>query len=346
MYLRNTWYVAAWASEVVRELFHRTILDEPVLLYRKEDGSAVAMADRCPHRFAPLHMGTLKGDSVECGYHGLRFDGSGKCVLNPHGDGRIPQAAKVKAYPLVERDSLLWIWMGDPAKADAAQIPDFAFLADAARGTVGGYLPTKASYLLLVDNLLDLSHTQFVHKGYQDTDAFLRGKHEVVQEGNTVHSNVWAPNGKAAPVFVKRLPSADADVDMWANMRWDPPSCLRLDIGVTLAGRPREEGAVQSLSAHILTPESEWTTHYFYANSRIDQVGDPQRDAAVREWQRVGFSEQDKPMIEAVQRNMGTTDLMSLRPVLLSVDGGAVRARRVLAKLIEQEQNLHATASA
>ena len=125
-FLRNVWYAAAWGNEIkAGELFQRTLLNEPVVFFRDTQGNAQAIADRCPHRFAPLGMGILKGDAVRCPYHGLEFDGSGACVHNPHGDGAIPKAAKVKAYPLVERYSLLWIWMGDPHLADAALIPDF-----------------------------------------------------------------------------------------------------------------------------------------------------------------------------------------------------------------------------
>src|SRR5260370_3840354 len=103
-YLMNAWYVAALSSEVGPvALFHRKILDTSVLLYRKEDGKPVALHDRCPHRFAPLHLGKRHGDEVACLYHALRFDCSGKCTQNPHGNGHIPQAAQVKAFPLIEK---------------------------------------------------------------------------------------------------------------------------------------------------------------------------------------------------------------------------------------------------
>lgn len=339
MYLKNTWYVAAWANEITRDLSHRTLLDEPVLMFRKEDGSAVAMTDRCPHRFAPLHLGKLIGDVVQCGYHGLRFDCQGSCVLNPHGDGKIPQAAKVKTFPVVERYSLLWIWMGDANEADASRIPDFAFLEDARRATVSGYLRVEAHYELETDNLMDLSHTQFVHANFQASDSVLQGQHEVVQDGNTLHSNLWCPNGKASPQFAMRLGDPEMMVDQWMDMRWDPPSVLRLDTGVAPTGQSRERGA-RSLSAHIVTPETETSTHYFFANSRDFRVDDPAMDEAIRNWQAVGFGEQDKTMIEAVQKSMGNTDLLALKPILLKNDSGSMRARRTLAQLIAAEQEL------
>jgi phenylpropionate dioxygenase-like ring-hydroxylating dioxygenase large terminal subunit len=346
MFLENAWYVAAWASEIPAEgLFHRRYLDQPVLIYRQQSGAPVALADRCPHRFAPLHRGRRVGDHVECGYHGLQFDGRGACVLSPHGDGKIPAAAKVRAYPLIERDSLVWIWMGDPARADAARIPNYAFLVDPKRGTVGGYQLTRAHYELMIDNLLDLSHTQFLHRGFQDAEGFLRGQVEIVEGAASLDSNLWAPNGKAPAFFAPRLADPTGTVDMWFDMHWDAPSNLRLTGGVTPSGQSRAEG-VDSISAHILTPETLTTCHYFFANARTDRVGDPAADAAVRNWQKVGFGEQDKPMIEAIQANMGTADLMSLKPALFSIDSAPIRARRKLAQLIEAEKGGRAAQAA
>lgn len=141
-FLRNAWYVAAWASEIERKLFHRTLLGVPVVMYRREDGAVTAMHDRCPHRFVPLHLGRLVGDNVECGYHGLQFDCGGQCVANPF-DGRPPRAAKVRTFPVVERHGIVWIWPGDAAP-DESRIPAFAHLDDPALAKVPGYRHVKA----------------------------------------------------------------------------------------------------------------------------------------------------------------------------------------------------------
>src|ERR1700730_4439062 len=124
MFVRNTWYTAAWSKEVGRHLFPRTILNEHIVFYRKYDGTPVALQDVCPHRLTPLSLGKLKGETIECGYHGLTFDCSGACVKNP-ADGFIPKKAHVKTYPLVECHNQIWIWMGDPSLADESRIPDF-----------------------------------------------------------------------------------------------------------------------------------------------------------------------------------------------------------------------------
>ena len=161
-YLRNAWYVAAWSHDLAEgKLLARTILKEPVVLYRKSDGTVVALGDRCPHRFAPLHMGKIvHGDRVQCPYHGLEFDQTGACVLNPHGTRNIPSRARVRSYPATEKHKAIWIWMGDEA-ADPARVPDFSVLDNVPErhATKRDRITIRANYELIIDNLLDLSHT-------------------------------------------------------------------------------------------------------------------------------------------------------------------------------------------
>lgn len=337
-FLRNTWYVAAWASEIGRELFARRILNEPVLIYRREDGVAVALADRCAHRFVPLSMGRLRGNAVECRYHGLRFDDAGACIHSPHGGGGIPKAARVRAYPIVERYGALWIWMGEPDRADPSRIPDFSFLDDSETyATVTATSTFHGNYELITDNLMDVSHVSYLHAESFGTTDIAPSEMEVAQEGTTVSCNRLCRNDRYRPPIRNALAGFEGPVDFWLDMRWDPPANMRFSIGVTPAGRPRSEG-VCSLEPHLLTPETETSTHYFWGDSRDYMRGDPNLSATYVQLLRRVFDGEDKLMIEAQQRNMGTTDLMALRPVLLKNDGAALRVRRVLADLIEAEQ--------
>src|SRR2546430_17455598 len=161
MFLRNYWYVAAYDSEITRRPFGRTILGEPIVFYRLEDGTPVALEDRCAHRHLPLSMGTLVGDTLQCLYHGLRYDRTGTCVRVP-GQDTIPRSARVKSYPVVERYHWLWIWMGDPALADPGKITDFHWFDDPSWGAKGEYLHVKGKWQLVVDNLLHLHHLAFL----------------------------------------------------------------------------------------------------------------------------------------------------------------------------------------
>ena len=164
MFLRNYWYVAASDHDVQRQPLGRIILGEPIVFYRLEDGTPVALEDRCAHRHLPLSMGKLVGDTLQCHYHGLRYDKTGTCVRVP-GQDMIPRSARVKSYPVVERYHWLWIWMGDPALADPDKIPDFHWFDDPENwGAKGQYLHVKANWQLIVDNLLDLTHLAFVHE--------------------------------------------------------------------------------------------------------------------------------------------------------------------------------------
>ena len=337
MFIRNLWYVAAWASELTDGLLGRTLLDESVLLYRQADGTAVAIGNRCPHRFAPLSDGRkCENDAIECPYHGLRFDATGACVMNPHESGKIPRAARVASYPLVERHGVLWIWMGDVSAADPSRIPAFDQITGAGYRTITGHTAIAANYELIADNLLDLSHTQFVHANFARADDVLKVRHEVTQDGNTVHSRRWIPNIVGPKSFTRSLSDPQAKVDHWIRVRWDAPGLHRLDVGVVAAGVPEREG-IRREGSHLLTPQTRTSTHYFYASSRNYRQDDPAEDEAIREWHRIGFGEQDKPMIESVQRMMGDHDLMALKPILLPVDAAAVRARRIMDGLRNSE---------
>ena len=343
-FLRNAWYVAAWSFEVTDEMFPRRLLGEPVLIYRTKNGEPAAVQDRCPHRFAPLHLGRIRGDNVECGYHGLQFDRSGACVHNPHGNHVIPKACRIRAYPIVERYGVLWLWAGDPEHADPSTISDFGYLVEAGRKTVHGSILVRANYELINDNLMDASHTQYVHMDLLGTDAFARSKHEVTQDGETVHSNYVIPDSEIPTAYKDYFADQSQRVDYAVNFRWQPTSLVRNS--VTLTPPAGTEGQrIERTGSHFMTPETETTTHYFFSHTRNFDLADPRVDARIRRWQQSGLTEQDGSMIEAVQKEMGASRFDELRPVLLSIDTAAVRVRRVLAKLITAEQQLPASVS-
>jgi phenylpropionate dioxygenase-like ring-hydroxylating dioxygenase large terminal subunit len=336
MYFKNAWYVAAWSNEVSRTMLERTMLEESILLYRKENGDPVAISNLCPHRFAPLSMGKLIGDTVQCAYHGMRFDCSGKCVLNPHDDGKIPAKMAVRSYPIEERHSLLWLWMGDPALAKTSTIPDFSCNTDTTFGLVNGVIEMKANYELIADNLLDLAHAEFIHEGILSSEAITLSKLETIQNGTTVYSKRWCPDGAAAPAWAAAFDNYDKPVDHWLYMRWDAPAHLLLDVGVAPVGRPRDEG-VWVYATHILTPKDKFTTYYFWGVARSYKIAEA---AAAEFWRgaiKVAFEGQDQPMIEAQQRMMGARTVDEMQPVMIPADAAGVRARRVLAKLVAEQ---------
>lgn len=338
-FLKNTWYVAALVNELGEKPLARTICGQPILMLRKADGTCVASSNRCPHRFAPLDKGRLVGDGVvQCPYHGLEFDiSTGACTHNPHGDCKVPQAARIDRYPLQERHGLLWIWPGDAALADPDAIPDFGFMTAPEFRTLSGSIYVRSHYELIADNLMDLSHVEYLHAGGLGSEAIKRGKTEVIQHGHTVHSNRWCPDGLAPPVWDAMFDNYGKPVDHWLNMRWDPPGLLRLDVGVSPVGEERQTG-IWAYFNHFLTPETQSSTHYFWSVSRPFKIDDKVLDQHIAEAVHLAFVQEDVPIIEEVERMMQGKAFEQMKPVLLAADAGALRARRVLKQLIEVEQ--------
>ncbi|WP_333836308.1 aromatic ring-hydroxylating dioxygenase subunit alpha [Novosphingobium sp.] len=333
---RNAWYMAGWASEVGAEGLARRIIDKPIYLFRKQDGSVAALLDRCPHRFAPLSRGTRDGDVVVCGYHGLAFSAEGRCVRNPFGP-RIPPGSDIPHFATVERDGIVWLWGGDAAHADPATIPDFAFLADTpASKTVRGYTLMHANYAYGTDNLLDLSHIEFVHKGtFAGQGVIFAGQHAIRVEGETLHSNWWMPDIPPPSVAQGAFPP-EARVDHWLDMRWNAPASMRLHVGVTPHGAPREAG-FEVPQAHILTPADEHTTHYFWSSTRTNDLDNPAVDAMLLQLFGEAFDGEDKPMIEAAYGNVRGKDFWQEKPLSLGIDQGGTRARRMLEAMLARE---------
>ena len=122
-YPLNAWYAAAWDHEVGRNLLAKTVAGRPIVFYRTTAGRAVALADACWHRLAPLSMGKLRGDDeIMCGYHGICYDADGRATFMPAQD-TINPSATVHSYPVVERHRYVWVWPGDPALADPDSVP-------------------------------------------------------------------------------------------------------------------------------------------------------------------------------------------------------------------------------
>lgn len=334
-YLTNRWYAAGWSSEAVQAPIVRQLLDQPVMLYRTDEGAVVAMSDKCPHRFAPLHQGKRVGAAIRCPYHGLLFGPDGICIENPIGKGIIPEKARLRTYPVVERNGIIWLWFG-PDLPDERKIPDFAFLDEADRyDFVDGYMIIDANYALLSDNLLDLSHAEFLHPNLANPGANKRVRSSVEQNGETVHALNARPN--EPPTAMLRLAMGDKAgdvVNMWSNVRWNPPAALIVEVGGTALGEAKENG-VNTLAAHLITPATMGTSHYFWKMGRTFFRNDAAFGNRLREMITDAFTNEDKPIIEAQQHYIGTVDLADMDPVYLQGDGAALRARHMMNRLLE-----------
>jgi phenylpropionate dioxygenase-like ring-hydroxylating dioxygenase large terminal subunit len=337
MFLKNCWYVAAWSHEIPADGFlSRRILDEPLLLYGTSAGQVVALADRCCHRHAPLSLGRREGDDIRCLYHGLRFAPTGRCVEIPGVGGQVPAKVHVRSYPVAVRNRWVFVWMGDPARADLELLPDNYSCEHPDWRNLPGYLHYETPYELICDNLLDFSHLSYVH------EKTLGGSTEIAESRPTVED---IPRGVRvvrhihdvpAPPFYRAIRDlTDVRVDRWFEYDFVLPGTLLMQSG----GRPVSDGpdddrrAVRLHSCQTLTPETASTTHYFFQQSHHKDVGDADTTRLLFEQLLVAFNE-DKRMITAQSHNLSSREPM----MTLWMDTAVLKYRRLLEQSIHEEQ--------
>jgi phenylpropionate dioxygenase-like ring-hydroxylating dioxygenase large terminal subunit len=338
MFLRNGWYAAIWSKDLTNKPMARTFLNERVVLFRSTTGVAAALEDKCCHRAAPLSRGEINGEYLACGYHGLQFDANGQCVLVP-GQKHVPPGAKVRSYPVHEKWNVIWIWMGDAEKADASKVPDLPWLNDAKWATTPGTIHVKTNYQFIIDNLLDLTHVTYVHKNTLAGDpreATTPTKMERLQNG--VRVGRWMLDFVPPPLFA-RAGNFTGKVDRWQFVTWTSPSTVFLDVGCARAGTGAPQGdrsqGISIWSTHLITPESEETSHYMFCYSRDFNTKDENTSRLLYEGSKATFLE-DADILEAVQTNRVGGSLAGLIDV--NADAAQLQARRMLQSMISAEQ--------
>jgi phenylpropionate dioxygenase-like ring-hydroxylating dioxygenase large terminal subunit len=305
MFLKNTWYVAAWSHEVDSSRpFGRTIAGVSVVLWRDEDGQVIGLENRCCHRGAPLSSGRREGNAIRCMYHGMLFDRGGKCIEIPSQE-HISPAARVRAFKVVERFKWIWIWMGSPELADSSLIPDTHYLDDPAWKGAPGYMHYDANYLLIADNLLDFSHLAFVHENTLGGSAkYARSRPSVIRIPRGVRVERWLLDDEPAP-FLRQIRDWPGHVDRWNKYDFVLPGVLLMDSGSAPTGSGAQEGnrhdAVEFFGCQAITPETAGTSHYFFQQSHNFSLDKPEVTESLRQSVIAGFLE-DKEMITAQQR--------------------------------------------
>lgn len=334
-YPRNQWWVAATADEITRQPMRRWLLDLPVALYRTEAGAVVALDDRCPHRWAPLSKGWLDGDELVCAYHGLRFSALGACVKVPT-QAQAPARAKVHSYPVHEIGPLVWIWTGDPALAGASAPPVVDWHADPGWSIVGGAMEADANYMLLKENVLDLTHFGYLHRNSFKILDWDRAP-DVSVNGEQVEFRLEFPPTQLAPMFAALTGFGDRPI---ARVNWG----RSLSPALHLAGQdftdPAPRPGARSTAAfrvmHATTPISPTRMHYFWMAAWDLPLTEQQREA-MRQTTLDGFAE-DKDMIEAIQSTIDRDPRGLHYPeVMVTADRSAVQARRILLRRLDQE---------
>ena len=337
---RNAWYAVAEAAEATRAPLRRLALNEPLAIFRTQAGAAVVLEDRCRHRLAPLSAGRLIGDTIECPYHGLRYDAAGRCTHVP-GQSDIPARARVKSYAVIERYGLVWAWMNDREDADPAKMPDWRWAEDDDWASIQGRFHINCNYMLSVDNLMDLSHVGYVHRTTigSSRDAE-HARVDTFAERSRVTVRRWVQRQKPPPSFRKKLGS-DAPVDRWQLIEFQPPCYVRTfkGMGKDICGTPEyvfdsvdtdppRTALVVSRGNTCITPETGRSCHYFTVHCHYRE-----NDSANLEFiwgQTVETLNQDVDILERTQENIDLDP--AARMVFIDVDKGVGRAR-LLARL-------------
>lgn len=338
-FIRHAWYVAAWDHDVTQEgMLARTLLGEPVVFYRDQRGQVVALEDRCCHRAAPLSIGRKEGDCVRCLYHGMKFDPQGVCVDIP-GQAVIPDKARVKSYPVVERDRFVWIWMGEPSEANPADILDFFWHASPQWRMKPGYIHYKAHYQLIVDNLLDFSHLSYVHPTTLGTQANAETQAQVERHEGGLKITRWYLNSEMSPNH-KRVSRYQGPVDRWQIYQWHAPAFMRMDAGSAPTGTGAPEGrldprSLQFRHTSVQTPETLGTSHYFFCQARNFELDNEAMTDAIFQDVVTAFGE-DRDMIEAQQRVLDQSP--DFKPFATSHDKGLIQARMLIRERLRGEE--------
>jgi vanillate O-demethylase monooxygenase subunit len=337
-FLHDAWYVAASIDEIGRVPSSRMLLDQPVALYRCADGTPVALEDRCCHRRAPLSKGKLIGDHLQCGYHGFTFAASGACVAIP-GQAHVPPRVGVRSFPLIERHGFIWIWMGEPSRADASRIPDFKENIAAGWWPTRVLLPIKGHYQLVVENLLDLSHVAFVHGetiGSDDSRATL----EVDRGADYVRLVRKAPDIATPHYYL--LNGLGPRSDQVKTITFIPPCFVSILVTTTeRAAGKADPRSVNILIHHACVPETAHSTHYFIVSARDFESGPGAAEKSYQTLMKV-FDE-DRDIIEAQERCIALDPASPY--VSTNLDWGSVQMRRMMAQLVEAESGMTAGAT-
>ena len=343
LWLHDCWYVACWSHELpVHELRGLTIINRPVLVYRKADGSLAAMADQCCHRHAPLSLGRLEGDDVRCMYHGLKFNAQGQCIEIP-GNPEVPPRFRVQPYPVQERGGWVWVWMGDPAKADPALIPQATGPDDPAWSMHSGYLDYEASYLLVNDNLSDFSHIAWVHENsfaagnsgayvFPPRVQLLERGIRIMRWNKDMPARGYLPKGQHYDQFMTYDFLVPGVLLMYSAM-YPAGSADRCGLEAPPAA---VEPVTANFTSQAVTPLTDGTTRYFFCwgPRASEQAQNPQLREGMWALAQRAFAE-DKRMIEAQQRNVRLQTGAPLQAI--ADDRGPTMMRKVLDRLIAAE---------
>jgi phenylpropionate dioxygenase-like ring-hydroxylating dioxygenase large terminal subunit len=341
----NAWYAAAWDYEVTRTPISRVIAERPLALYRTEDGKPVALADACWHRLAPLSLGKVVGkDGIQCPYHGIVYNSAGRCISMPAQE-TINPSATVPSFPVVARYRYIWVWLGDATLADPNTIPDMHQMDDPEWTGDGKTILAQCNYQLIVDNLMDLTHEEFVHGSSIGQAELSESDFTTTHDENTVTVTRWMRDINPPPFWKRniqdRFPGYEGKVDRWQIIHFQAPSTVCIDVGVAKAGTGAPEGdRSQGVNAYVMntmTPETLRTSHYFWSIQRNYCLDSQLITTQMRNGVAGVFSE-DEVMLRAQQAAIDANPDYEFYNI--NIDTGGMWVRRLLERMLVAEGRL------
>lgn len=328
-FVHDEWYVAAFADEVTRSPLARRLLGLPLVLLRRTDGGVAALEDRCPHRSMPLSLGSVEGDTIVCGYHGARFGCDGVCQGVPS-QSVIPPGAQVRAFPVEQHGPLVWVWMGPEAPTRPAPHP--AWIDDAGWAASRERLHLRASYVRLHENLLDLTHLSFLHARTFGTPDYATAPYESqldAEAGRFVLTRSVVPT-RLPPIWARPTGLEGRDAARIATSSFLSPALHEVHVRFHACDRPAEEQPSRAIrTAHIVTPETATSTHYFIHHGRNFGLDDPEITAFMHQQLLAAFQE-DIDGLEAIERNLANYPPGTVAEVSFRADGPSLAMRRYL----------------
>jgi len=336
IYPKNCWYVAAHAADVTEELFARTVLNQPLIFWRTAEGRVAMLEDRCPHRLVPLSTGHTVDGAVQCGYHGLRFDADGACTFVP-GQDTVPTNACVKTFPVVERHALIWVWLGAAELANEDLIPDMHWLDAPGWTSTTGTLHFQCDYRLINDNLLDLSHETYIHKHTIGNDAVADSPAETnVIDRRIVRVHREMPNIEPPPFFSLAQGHSEP-INRWQIAIFMPPGFNMTEVGFHPVGTDRAATHLMMRPIHIITPETDHSSHYIWAVARNFRLDDAKLSDGM--WEAIDHTfKEDRELLETQDQRLQAEGMPKLPQLAVKVDQGPVQGRRLLDAMIRKEQ--------
>ena len=335
-YPRNMWWVAAHRDEIKEKPLARWILETPVVLYQLEDGTPAALYDRCPHRWAPLSEGHVCGDKIVCPYHGMEFDTDGNCTKAPT-QQMTPNTAQIPAYPVREAGAFIWIWMGDPGAIDCDP-PEVDYQIDPNWSFIHGYMEVAANWVLIRENVLDLTHIAFLHKNTFKQDDWITAP-DVYMEGDTVFYQQEFDLAPLSPLFCAGMGLPEDKPIKRVQKGWMPSLAISFSDWNVHDPDPVEGGRSDFImrGCHIVTPSTRGNTHYFWgAAFDVPEITDEVAEKTARSVEEA-FNE-DKDLLQKIQAQV-SLDPRGIKylEVTLGADGAGIKVRQTLNRKLEAE---------